>query len=205
MKKYVIHGLFMLLGLNGLAQPTANRGYIGYSVGPSFHVGKLDYISSKNERNQFAKSGYFINYVNFGYFLKDKKNLGLTASIFYGETFVANSNENDWWVIMGYTAGPMLSFCVVNKLHLDLKLELGRAGTINSINSKAGTNDIGNGFAMDYCTTVRYNIYKRWCLLLEGGYTTTNQKFPDNRRVKIQEIYSGLGVVFLLKSREDRS
>ena len=209
-KTFFIALFICFIGRSSFAQTTENHGYIGYSVGPSFHVGNLGYISPDNKREQFAKSGYFINYVNFGYLIKNKKNLGLTASVFYGETVVDNSNENDWWVIMGITAGPVLSFVIVDKLHLDFKFEFGRAGTINYIypnyiyHGLLHSGDFGGGWAMDYCTTVRYNIYKRLCLLLEVGYTTTNQIYPDKREVKIQEIYSGLGVVFLLKSREKK-
>jgi hypothetical protein len=204
-KTCLIALLISFISWDSFAQKTESRGYIGYSVGPSYHVGKLGYVSSEGKKNQFGKSGYFINYVNFGYLLKNMKNIGLTASVFYGETFVHNSNENDWWVLMGITAGPMVSFHIADKMHLDLKFEFGRAGTINYINSRASSDEMGSGYAMDYCATVRYNVYKRLCLLFEAGYTTTNQIFPDRRKVRIQEIYAGLGVVIIFKYRETQS
>jgi hypothetical protein len=197
--------LTCFIGWNGFAQTTGNRGYIGYSVGPSFHVGNQGYISPDNESEQFAKSGYYINYVNFGLPVRNKRNLGITGSIIYGETIVANSNEDVWWVVMGITAGPMFSFALTDKLYLNLRPEFGRVGTINYSNQKENSYAyFGGGWAVDYCTTIRYNIYKRLCLMLETGYMSTNQRFPDERKVRIQEIYTGVGVVFLLKSRDDK-
>jgi hypothetical protein len=200
---YLFTLLISLSGWSGFAQIQESRGYIGYSVGPSYHVGKRSYISSDDSKKQFGKTGYFINYVNFGYLFKNKEHIGITASVIYGETYVDNTNENDWWVLMGITAGPMFSYRLADRMHLDLKFEFGYAGTINYINSRASSYNMGSGFAMDYCATVRYNIYKRLCLLLEAGYTTTNQIFPDKRKVRIQELYSGLGVVFIIKYREN--
>jgi hypothetical protein len=203
MKNYLLISIITLFtwldNPDVFSQSPVNRGYIGYSVGPSFHVGKLDYISSDNEREKFAKTGYFINYANFAYFRKGPRNPGLAASVFYGETFVENSQEMDWWIVMGFSVGPVFTFRIIEKLNLDLKLEVGRARTITPIKQIAIRDDFGGGFSMDFCNTYRYNVYRRWSLLLEAGYFTTKQKYPDNRAVRIQKIYTGIGVVYSLR------
>jgi hypothetical protein len=193
--------LLWFVDQNSLAQSYQNRGYIGYSAGPSVHPGNRSYISAENQREQLVRTGYFINYINFGYLRKDLKQPGITGSLFYGETRVENSDEKDWWIIMGISVGPMLSYQLADKFNLDLKFEIGRARTISVIDESAGGGDFGGGFALDFCTTLRYNVYKRWTLLLETGYFTTQQNFPDKRKVRIQKIYPGFGVVYILRSK----
>jgi hypothetical protein len=99
---------------------------------------------------------------------------------------------------MGITLGPMMTFRLINKLNIDLKLEVGRAFTIEVVDELADSDSFGKGFALDLCTTLRYNIYKRWSLLTEAGYFATSQKFPHNHRVKMQKIYLGFGAVYTL-------
>ena len=78
--------------------------------------------------------------------------------MFYGETIVDCFNENDWWVILGITAGPKLPFAVCDKFHFDLKLRFGLTDTLNYTNSMAGSDDLGGGFSVDFRTSGRHDI-----------------------------------------------
>jgi len=189
--------IFSLICWGLFAQVTERRGFIGTSVGPSYPVFDFGDKSPENEQAQYAMNGYCSNWVSFGYLFG--KNLGISAAVFYGENNVDKSNTDDWWIIMGITAGPMVSFPVKDKWCFDFKFRFGYIGTTAVINTLAGPNDDAGGFGMDFRAAARYNVFKRWCLMLESGYMATNQKFPDDREAKVQLIITGLGVAYRLK------
>ncbi len=51
----------------------------------------------------------------------------------------------------------------------------------------------------DISASFRYNFSKRWCILTDAGFLSSNQNFLDERKEKKQTIRLGLGIAYNFK------
>jgi hypothetical protein len=194
MKKYTLFFAMILLSTNLFAQTNEKKGYIGMTLGPSYPI--LDFAdnSINNVNAGFARRGYSNTLINFGY--RFGKNLGISASVFYSQYDVYQSATDIWWAVSGITAGPMLTIPVTDKLFLDMKTNFGFVAADYVIEGLLYNENAGRGLGIDIRTSIRYNLFKRWCFIIEGGFLSSNQKYLDAREMKIQNINLIMGIAF---------
>ncbi|MFZ4547483.1 MAG: hypothetical protein ACOYN4_08615 [Bacteroidales bacterium] len=176
------------------AQLPAKKGYIAIPVGPAFPVGDFADKSISNPMAGAALNGYCNSLINFGY--RFGKRIGVSAAFFYGEHFISDRGESDWWQVVGITVGPQYTFFLGKKFETDLKARLGLLITQKVIDTYANDDGLGNGFGLDLRASLRYNLFKRWCLLAETGYFAADQKYGDGHKGKLQAITAELGIGF---------
>jgi len=193
MKKYISFLALILFGTGLFAQTDVGQCFIGLTLGPSFPVSDFGDNSLNNENPGFAKTGYSDNLLNFGFRLW--KCFGVSASVIYSQ-YNVYTNTADWWMIVGFTAGPMLTIPVTDKLFFDTKVNLGLVGASYLLDGYEYQENAGKGLGFDLRASFRYNLFKRWCLIAECGSLTSNQKFGDDRRRKIQNLNLGFGVAY---------
>jgi hypothetical protein len=141
-----------------------------------------------------ALNGYSNSLLNFGY--RFGKNIGISAAFFYGELFINGGGDDDWWQVIGITAGPQYTFFPGKKFESDLKARIGLLGTQKVVDTYANGDGLGTGFGLDLRASLRYNLFKRWCLLAETGYFVASQKYGDGHSGKLQAIAIEFGIGF---------
>lgn len=193
-KKSISLFFMIFLVANLFAQTNEKKGYIGIVLGPSFPVSDFGDNSIKNKNAGYAKTGYSDSFINFGYRLG--KNFGISASVFFSSYDVDTTATGYWWEVMGITAGPMLSIPVSDKLFFDMKLNFGFVGADYIIDGFSYDENVGSGLGSDIRASLRYNLFRRWCFIIESSFLSSNQKFLGGREKKIQNINLGLGIAF---------
>lgn len=124
------------------------------------------------------------------------KNFGISASVFFSSYTIDTIATDYWWEVMGIAVGPMLSIPVSDKLFFEMKLNFGFVGAYYVTDGYLDKVNKANGLGIDIRTSLRYNLFKRWCILIESGFLSSNQKFLDGREKKIKNISLGLGIAF---------
>jgi hypothetical protein len=194
MKRQLFMLAIMMLSFIAVAQTPDRKGYVALSIGPSFPVGDFAGKSAGNISAGLAENGYISNILNVGYRIGD--HLGACFAFFYGEYKIGEENSNDWWQVTGLSAGPQYTFLPGGKFEVDLKARIDFLMTQKVIDFYGTEEDDGRGLGIDLRATLRYNLFKRWCLLAEVGYFDANQKFGDGHKGKIQAVLTGFGVGF---------
>lgn len=184
----------ILLSANLFAQTNEKKGYIGIVLGPSFPISDFGDNSINNKYAGYAKTGYSDSFINFGYIFG--KNLGISVSVFFSSYDIDTTATDYWWEVMGITAGPMLSIPVSDKLFFETKLNFGFVGVNYVTDGYLHKENEANGLGIDIRTSLRYNLFKRWCIIIESGFLSSNQIKLDGRDIKIQNINLGLGIAF---------
>lgn len=191
MRKFIVILSLVILSANLFAQSSNRKGFIGITLGPSIPIGDFADNSLSNDNAGFAKTGFNINVINFGY--KFGQNFGITGSWFGAEHSVDAGGVDDMLSYGGLMGGPMLSFPVNEKLDFDLKGMIGFFSSTLNQNKPGETSGIGVGF--DFGTSFRYNFTEKWCLLINGDYFASNLKFDEGNK-KISSINLSLGIAF---------
>lgn len=191
MKTILIALIFLLIGVNLLAQTEERKGFLGISLGPAFPIGNFGSRSINNPDAGFAKDGYINSFLNFG--ITYKNHLGFSAAILYGQNDIAQRETVDWWQIVGFTGGLMLTCNLTKKIVIDFKPRIGIILSDEVIDGYSTFATQGKGACLDLRTSFRYNIFKRWCLIAEAGYLFSPQLFGDRSKLTIQTITSGIG------------
>ena len=166
-----------------------HRSYIAMLLGPSIPLGDLADKSGAIGSGG-AKSGYISDVVNIGFRIAPK--FGITAVGSYSQYEVDDEIPGKWWGLGGITVGPMFSVPVGNKMYLDLKPRIGFSGAQLQIDETILED--GNGLAFDLNASLLFNFSRRWCVITEGGYFYTHQKFMSGSEMNIQSLNLALGV-----------
>ena len=193
MKKQLLLIAIIFLVSNLYSQTIERNGFIGITIGPSFPIADFANKSLTNNNGGPAKTGYCDTFINLGYLFS--KHFGICSSICYNEYDIENT-ENNWWQLTCISIGPMYSLNLSKKFRFDLKPKIGWVFSNVITDSHLVDNNTGNGLGIDLRASIRYNIFRRWCILGEAGYLSSNQKFGDDSKRKIQAIVSGLGVAY---------
>jgi hypothetical protein len=196
MKNYILLFLSILLCANISAQPKEKKGFIGILIVPSIPVANFADNSLDNKSAGFAKKSYTNYFIDFGY--RFGKNLGLSATYFTSNYKIDSSAADLSWGFGGITAGPMWSTHVADKFFLDLRVNFGYTTADIFVKDNLPKEYSGHGLGIDTRVSLRYNLFRHWCVLAEAGYLSSNQKFGDGRKEKIQIINLGLGFAFRL-------
>jgi len=194
MKKILIIMFISIIVTNLFAQTNEKKGFIGISIGPAIPLGDFAGKSLSNVNAGFAKTGYSDSFINFGYVFNKK--FGISGSIFYNEHTVDKTETDDWWILTGITAGPMISLPVSERLIFDVKGKIGILITTLVVDGYENQENTGRGPGIDIRSSLRYNFARRWSLFTEAGLVHSNQKMGDGRKEKIQFILTGLGIGF---------
>jgi hypothetical protein len=196
MKKYPLLLLIITFSAAIYAQSKEKKGFIGILIGPSFPVGNFADNSPTNENAGFANMSRTNLSFDFGYRLG--KNIGISASYFSTDHKIDSSANDLSWGIGGITLGPMWSVQLANKFFMDMRLNFGYITASILMDDPKLKDYIGHGLGIDTRATIRYNLLRRWCIIAEAGYLSTQQKFNDGQKKKIQDINFGLGFGFRL-------
>lgn len=194
MKSRIWFIALLLISTLANAQIPGKKGYIALSIGPSFPVGDFADKSPDNISAGRAENGYINSILNAGYRIGD--HLGVCFTFLYCEYNIGEENSNDWWQVTGLNAGLQYTFFPDRKFEVDLKAKAGLIVSSYVLDSYANGDRLGTSFGLDLRSSVRYNIFRRWCLLAEGGYITANQKYGDGHKGKLQAVLTGLGFGF---------
>jgi hypothetical protein len=169
--------------------------FIGLVNGPSFIIGNWDQKTLINNRSYGAKTGYGSNLINIGYRLKDK--LGISFAFFQNQYNAQSGDEKEFWVLIGFVAGPMYSYQLGKRFVFDLKPRIGYVGS--ALNTDENTQYQGKGLVLNPCISFRYNFARRWYAITESGYIFSHQKFNEISNNNIQSYNLGFGLGYRFK------
>lgn len=192
-------------------ESSRRRGYIGFSIGPSFSMGDFAKQSVALEPgltgSESTSTGLQLNLVNVGYLFT--KHIGITGS-WFGAAYSRTSNfrtDLEPWSCGGIMVGPLISFPISEKVEWDLRPMLGRAvcsgqrqnTTLEPVESSAS-------LIFNMGTVFRIHLAKKFSLLLTADYFSTKLKFKDNGASpdgppvqKITALSLGLGFAYRLR------
>ncbi len=198
MKNYIFFLVLILFGSSLSAQTKERKGYLGIVIGPSFPISDFATNSFSTEYQGIPKLGYSDSFIDFGYLFG--KNIGISASVAYTQYLIDNSTSDLWWGIASITAGPMFSLPLSEKFFIDIKANAGIVFA-NFIIDEILYSEFGRGIGIgiDLRASLRYNVYRRWYVMAESGYLSSNQSFMDDSKRKIQNINLGFGIALSIK------
>jgi hypothetical protein len=188
--------LFFSLNINTFSQQKEKNGFIGIVIGPSFPMADFGNHSDKNANSGYAEKSRLDYMVDFGY--RFGKNYGLSASYFVHQYDVDTSKTDLSWGLGGIVAGPMLIIPVTDKILFDLSLNFGYVTGDLSIDHDLVDELMGHGLGIVVKGLVRYNVLKRWCIIAETSYVTTNQRLKIATNKNLQAINLNFGMGFRL-------
>jgi hypothetical protein len=200
-KRQIIPGgiLFLLilsLNTNLYSQQKEKNGFIGIVIGPSFPIADFGDHSNKNSNSGYAEISRLDYMIDFGY--RFGKHFGLSASYFVHQYDVDTSTTDLSWGLGGIVAGPMLIIPVTDKILFDLSLNFGYVTGDLSIDHDLVDELMGHGLGIVVKGLIRYNVLKRWCIIAETSYVTTNQKLKIGINKNLQAINLNFGMAFRL-------
>jgi hypothetical protein len=187
--------LLLLFSSFTFGQEREKNGFIGIVVGPSFPIADFGDHSSTNANSGYAEKSRLDYMVDFGY--RFGKYYGISASYFVHQYDVDTSTIGLSWGLGGIVAGPMLIIPVTDKLLFDLSLNLGYV-TSDLSNDHLDDDLMGHGLGIVAKCLIRYNVLKRWCIIAETSYITTNQRLKIGIHKNVQAINLNFGAGFRL-------
>lgn len=170
-----------------IAQEKKNQLFVGFTYTPSFPVGNFADNSINNENAGFAKNTFGIADILLDFEFIFKNNLGL-SSTYIAEDYSIEQNDSESNLSFScITLGPAYSFTFNKNFILDLKCQLGYVTSLLFLN---GNHDslMGKGLGVDFRSLLRYQVFKRWCLIAQCGYFSSKQNFDDVPRIEIQAL-----------------
>jgi hypothetical protein len=144
----------------------------------------------------YAKTGFYATEF-LGY--RFTRNIGVSILDFYNDYSDRNDFSTSYWGLGGLTISPVISFPVWEKLYFDLKPGLGYANAYQVVNDVETKN--GNGLGISFNTSLTYNFSKRWGVMAEAGFLSTQQKFKDNSKEKFQYFNLDFGFIYKFGKR----
>jgi hypothetical protein len=175
-------------GLNIYERKYDHKAYIGFTSGISIPFGDFTDKSAGNSNADSALMGGGVN-ISAGYRINNK--LGISASLFNSQYNIL-SNEDDFWIMTSIVGGPVFSSQVSKKLYFDLKPAIGFGDL--SFEEVPYYSTTYRGLVLNISASSTFNFSRRWCLMAEAGYLTSNQKTYDNSLKKIRAANLWLGV-----------
>ena len=197
MKTIILCSFLWLLSGLAFGQSDKPGGFIGLTLGPSIPLGDFGDKSPDNEKANFAKTGYSDTFINLGHGIT--RHFGICAGIYYNQYDVDKVNTDLWWMVVGVNIGPMITFPLGEKLFIDLKPKIGIQLSNLVLDTYAAKKDMGSALGVDLRFSMRYNLFRNWCLLMDAGYIDANEKFLYDRTERIQALSAGVGIGYRLK------
>jgi hypothetical protein len=197
--KILGHGGLLLLSLAlfavepAEAQQTERRGFIGLGIGPSLPVAGFADALPSHEQGGRTTTGYTDTLVNLGYRFRER--FGLAVAFSYSE-YPVRGDDDDWWQVAGVTGGPMYSLPLSPRAALDLKAMLGMIVLTPVVDGYTTDDGVGVGLGFDLRATLRYDVFRRWALFVDGGLHSSNASFDATTRADYRALVSGFGVAF---------
>eukprot|EP01029_Cantina_marsupialis_P023525 TRINITY_DN5894_c0_g1_i1.p2 TRINITY_DN5894_c0_g1~~TRINITY_DN5894_c0_g1_i1.p2 ORF type:complete len:193 (-),score=39.04 TRINITY_DN5894_c0_g1_i1:1180-1758(-) len=192
MRKYVLFMVMMAIGVVSFGQRSECKGYIGFTINGAIPTGDFADFSDNNSDAGYASTGAKVGFINFGYKLSSK--YGIAASLFSSAHMYDNREDYHW----GYGAlmvGPMVSYPVARNLELEFKGMLGFGNAF--FEDRHG--EVEDGIVgFDFASTLRYNFARKWALLINADYFSTQAEFKDYTQ-SISALNVGLGLAFRLR------
>jgi hypothetical protein len=200
-KRQIVPGQILLLlifslNTNSFSQQKEKNGFIGIVIGPSFPTSDFGDHSDKNTNSGYAEISRRDYMVDFGY--RFGKYYGLSASYFVHQYDVDTSITDFSWGLSGIVAGPMFIIPLTNKILCDVSLNFGYVGGDLSIDNELIDDLMGHGLGIVVKGLIRYNLLKRWCIIVETSYMTTNQRLKIGTTKNLQAINLNFGMGFRL-------
>ena len=174
------------------AQSDGRKKYLALIIGPGLPIGGYANSPTASPGAGPALTGYIDTFANFAY--RRGANMGIAASLAYGEFEMASPGDDDWWQVTVLTIGPMWVRPLAKKLDLELKTKGGMMATVEIIDSYS--NAKGVGFAVDLRSGLRYDAFRRWSALAEVGLVASSQKFDIGGSKTVQALVSGIGLAY---------
>ncbi len=220
MKTYIALILFVVLCNIAIAQEKnttkpkespRRRGYIGFSLGPSFPIGDFAKQSFALDPgvtgSESTSTGLQLNLVNVGYLFT--KHIGIAGS-WFGAAYSRTSDfrtDLEPWSCGGIMIGPLISFPISEKVEWDLRPMLGRAVCSGQRqNTTPEPVESSASLIFNMGTVFRIHLAKKISLLVTADYFSTKLKFKDNGaspngppEQKMKALSLGLGFAYRLK------
>jgi hypothetical protein len=191
MKKITLLVVAIILCGVSFGQTQERGGYIGFTMSGAIPVGDFGNHSQENYNAGYASVGTNVGFVNFAY--KFNSNMGIAALLFSS----AHSYDGDSETMWGYGSlmvGPMYSRLAVYDLYIDVKgmVGFGHASLEDDYNKIED-----NGVGFDFGGTLRYNFARKWALLVNVDYYSTNLEYKNHSQ-NIAALNLGIGIGYRL-------
>jgi hypothetical protein len=183
---------------NATAQEKKNQLFVGFTYTPSFPVGNFADNSTNNENAGYAKNTFGIADIFLDFEFIFKNNLGVSSTYIAEDYSIEQNGSKSNLSFSCITLGPAYSYAITRNLAIDLKCQLGYVTSFLFFDGTSDTKD-GDGFGVDVRSLLRYQVYKRWCLIALCGYFSSKQNFDDVPSIKMQALNVGLGIGFRIK------
>jgi hypothetical protein len=180
------------------AQEKKNQLFVGLTYTPSFPVGDFADNSINNENAGFAKGTISFADIFFDFEFIFKNNLGVSSTYIVEDYSIEQNGSKSNVSFSCITLGPAISFTITRNLALDLKCQLGYVTSLLFYNGSSDSKE-GEGLGVDVRSLLRYQVFKRGCLIAQCGYFSSKQNFNDVPSIKMQALNVGLGIGFRIK------
>ena len=200
--------IFVILALISWIQTSAQekerietRGYIGLTMGPAFSLGNFAKKDISNEKSGYAKTGFNLSLVNFGY--RFGKHFGISAAwvgaVNLIETKDFASLSSTPWSYGSLLVGGLYSKNIGNS-YFDGKIMVGYAVTSNPDLGYLLTIESPASFAYMVGIGIRPRIGNRFTLNFTMDYFHTKPSFEENNfEQAISSFFVNGGFCYLLK------
>jgi hypothetical protein len=180
------------------AQEKKNQLFVGLTYTPSFPVGDFADNSINNENAGFAIGTVSLVDIFLDFEFIFKNNLGVSSTYIVEDYSIEQDGSKSNVSFSCITLGPAYSFTITKNLALDLKCQLGYVTSLLFYDGNSDSKE-GDGLGVDVRSLLRYQVFKRWCLIAQCGYFSSKQNFSDVPSIKMQALNLGLGVGFRIK------
>jgi hypothetical protein len=175
------------------AGPKDPRGFLSFSYGASFPLGKLAGEHIIDETRYNLKTGVGGS-LKAGY--RFTQHLGIFVSNFDTEHILQSHLSGINWSLGGIGGGPLFSFPAGNYSTFDLMPGIGYSETY--YNTEADGEVISDGKALILNAAFRYRFSRRWAIVTEAMYLYSDSKF-GTEKINCQAIALDLGIAYLFK------
>jgi hypothetical protein len=184
---------------NATAQEKKNQLFVGLTYTPSFPVGDFADNSINNENAGFAKRTISFADIFLDFEFIFKNNLGVSSTYMAEDYSIEQNGFQSNLSFSCITLGPVYSFTITKNLALDLKCQLGYVQSLLVTDGNHNDEKEGEGLGVDVRSLLRYQVFKRWCLIAQFGYLSSKQNFDGLESINIQAVNAGVGVGFKIK------
>jgi hypothetical protein len=174
-----------------------HKGYIGFSMGLSFAKDEFGFDIPVNNYKGMERRGSSSKTI-FGYRITEQ--IGVNFSVRTNQYSTVGDSEIPMsWNLDAFTAGPVLSLPMSEKLRFDFSPSIGFASAYLYVDNKEVYT--GGGFGVNISGTLAYDFSKRWVGSFSSGYLSSKQEFKEGGNGKARDIDIQLGLAYKFGKR----
>jgi hypothetical protein len=202
----------MAVVAQGRGAGSEKKGFLIFSAGPSFPLGKFNSNNLNDDQSGFARTGFNLDLQGGYHFIK---NVGISGSIFYSRlgvdknVFDGGTVSVDHWQYYGIVVGPMLTQAITPKTFIDFSAMSGMISSNSPKLTAGGVVILSEDWAMavpfKFSAGMRFQFARSGFIGLGANYLYADPKYrvsalnevtSGHRRLSVASLYGGIGFGF---------